>query len=128
MPWNFSLQFFICWYFAEVLHPPPPLNVGLLGSHFNNPVGIPGCSYIHGATPVCRVWQILTRSWVRQQSRTSGAGAPTVVRCATKLWVPQHKHKNLKIQGAPRCAFLGIQELSWVRHCHTLHSGGNKVW
>ena len=25
--------------------------------------------------PVCRVWPILTRSWVRQQSRTSGAGA-----------------------------------------------------
>ena len=25
--------------------------------------------------PVCRVWPILTRSWVRQQARTSGAGA-----------------------------------------------------
>ena len=54
-----------------------------------------------------------------EYGRTSGAGAQTVVRCATKLWVPNTN----KIWRLSRCAILGIYELAWVRHCHTLHSG-----
>ena len=44
--------------------------------------------------PVCRVWPILTRSWVYQQVLTLSAGA---------LWVPRHK-QNLR--GA-QVRFLG---------------------
>ena len=58
--------------------------------------------------PVCRVWPILTRSWVRQQSRTSGAGALKPCKNRQVRHFAMHKHENFKTLG-----HLGALSLSF---------------
>ena len=54
--------------------------------------------------PVCRVWLILTRSWVCQQSCTSGAGAQNVRRnyqaCHYTIGTSAQKQKLQNLRGA----------------------------
>ena len=57
-----------------------------------------------GWRPVCRVWPILTRSWVGLKSLTSGAGALKLHKnCKVQHYTmaPLYKHKTSKSEGHP---------------------------